>query len=193
MKHRSSQEFYRYWNGVRGEASAPARHDFDPEPIRHLLGDSFVISYDQQRGHPVRMAGTRLCARFGRDLRDDRFAALWASDTIAQFEDLLTVAALEQAPLVVGLTGTTAEGRTRPLELTLLPFQPVLGLPPSLTGLIVELESDLRPVSIVSLRPTSWRHLRPRGSRLARLAQRLRLGRGITAYDAGHEPRAGAN
>src|SRR5215468_9630098 len=73
MKHPSSQQFFAYWDEVRGSEAAPARSAFEPEPIRHLLGDSFVLAYDHVDGFPFRVAGTRLCALLGSDVKGQRF------------------------------------------------------------------------------------------------------------------------
>ena len=46
MKHPSSREFFAYWDEKRGVARAPDRSEIEPGPMRDLLGDIFVLSYD---------------------------------------------------------------------------------------------------------------------------------------------------
>src|ERR1700759_268729 len=70
MKHRLSQQFFAYWDQKRGEARAPDRSDLKPDDVRELLGDVFVLACDEADRYPFRVAGTRLCALFGRDLKD---------------------------------------------------------------------------------------------------------------------------
>src|SRR5258706_16475846 len=78
MKHPSSSEFFAYWDEKRGGARAPDRSEIEPGAVRELLGDIFVLSYDATSGHPFRVAGTRVCALAGRDLKDRSFSALFA-------------------------------------------------------------------------------------------------------------------
>ena len=78
MKHPSSGAFFAYWDQKRGAARAPDRSDIEPDAVRELLGDIFVLSYDNEAGYPFRVAGTRVCALLGRDLKDASFSALFA-------------------------------------------------------------------------------------------------------------------
>ncbi len=69
---------------ILGRASAPARARriaarSSPDAVRELLGDIFVLSYDAAAGYPFRVAGTRVCALLGCDLKDRSFSALFAA------------------------------------------------------------------------------------------------------------------
>ena len=77
MKHPSSREFFAYWDAKRGDARAPDRSEIEPGAVRELLGDIFVLSYDNDAGYPFRVAGTRVSALLGRDLKDTSFSALF--------------------------------------------------------------------------------------------------------------------
>ena len=48
MKHPSSREFFAYWDAKRGDARAPDRSEIEPGAVRELLGDIFVLSYDNE-------------------------------------------------------------------------------------------------------------------------------------------------
>ena len=76
MKHAVIQDLYAYWQERRGNRPAPERADIVPGPIRHLLSDVFILTLDREAGHPFRLAGTRLCALFGRELKGERFIEL---------------------------------------------------------------------------------------------------------------------
>ena len=56
---------------------APERADIEPGAIRQVLGDTFVLEVDGRASHPFRIAGTRLCALFGRELKGESFIKLW--------------------------------------------------------------------------------------------------------------------
>src|SRR6195256_811879 len=86
MKHPSNREFYAYWDEKRGGARAPDRSEIEPSAVRELLGDIFVLSFDSAAGHPFRVAGTRVCALLGRDLKDQSFSALFTPDGRREIE-----------------------------------------------------------------------------------------------------------
>src|SRR5213075_2001213 len=122
MKHPSSREFFAYWDAKRGDARAPDRSEIEPGAVREVLGDIFVLSYDNETGYPFRVAGTRLSALLGRDPKDLSFAALFAPEGRHEIEDVITYVAEEMLAAVAGITATAQDGRTAHLELLLLPF-----------------------------------------------------------------------
>ena len=81
MKHPSNRELFEYWNTRRGRRSAPDRNEIEPGAIRHLLADTFILAFDASGGHPFRLAGTRVCALFGRNLKGASFLDLWAASS----------------------------------------------------------------------------------------------------------------
>src|SRR6202522_4728564 len=95
MKHPSSREFFAYWDQKRGDARAPDRSEIEPGAVRELLGDIFVLSYDSAAGYPFRVAGTRVCALLGCDLKDRSFSALFAPDCRRAIEEIIGVVAEE--------------------------------------------------------------------------------------------------
>ena len=110
MKHPSSREFYSYWNDKRGAARAPDRSEIEPGAVRGLLGDIFVLSYDATDGYPFRVAGTRVCALLGCDLKDRGFSTLFAAESRREIEDIITVVAEETLAAVAGITATAQAG-----------------------------------------------------------------------------------
>ena len=112
--------------------------------MRELLGDIFVLSYDNDAGYPFRVAGTRVCALLGRDLKDTSFSALFAPDSRREIEDVVTYVAEEMLAAIAGITATSEDGRTAHLELLLLPFNNRAHAPISLTGLLAPFEEQPR-------------------------------------------------
>src|SRR6516165_12521574 len=110
MKHPSSREFFAYWDGRRGTSRAPDRSDIEPSAVRDLLGDIFVLSYDADAGHPFRVAGTRVCALFGRDVKDQSFTALFRGESRREIAEIVSVVADETLPVIAGLTATAHDG-----------------------------------------------------------------------------------
>lgn len=64
MKHATTREVFEYWNRRRGRRRVPARSNIDPADIRHVLGDTFLLTADFAGDIRFRLAGTRICALF---------------------------------------------------------------------------------------------------------------------------------
>ncbi|MFN5688411.1 PAS domain-containing protein, partial [Bradyrhizobium sp.] len=141
MKHPSNREFFAYWNDRRGHAKAPERGDFEPAAVRELLGDSFVLSCDADSGFPFRMAGTRLCALLGGDVKDKSFPAHFAPASRREIEEITTVVCEETLPAIAGVTAQAPDRTTAHFELLLLPFATRAHEPISLTGLLAPFET----------------------------------------------------
>ncbi len=181
MKHPSNQQFFAYWNKKRGEARAPGRSDIDPEAVRQLLGDIFVLACDEPTRYPFRVAGTRLCALAGRDLKDQSFSELFAPEARREIEDIIAVVTEDMLPAVVGIAAAAARG-TVPLELLLLPFNAHACAPLSLTGLLAPFDSGHG--SLGDFKLTSWRYLHPPTEPLVpRALRKLKLARGLMVYE----------
>ena len=122
MKQASSRELFGYWVARRGTRSAPERGEIEPSAIRRALGDVFILEFDRLAGHPFRLAGTRVCALFGRELKNDRFIDLWDAESRAALAELIDAIANEATGVVASANGRTAEGWAQDMELVLLPL-----------------------------------------------------------------------
>lgn len=122
MKHAASRELYAYWEERRGTRSAPERSEIEPGAIRGVLGDAFILAADRAAGYPLRLAGTRVCALFGRELKGQSFTALWAAQSRSVFSSLLAILADEHVGTVAGVTTQNGAGEEIDLELLLLPL-----------------------------------------------------------------------
>jgi hypothetical protein len=123
MKHAASRELYAYWEDKRGQRPAPERADIEPGAIRQTLSDTFMLALDDAGGsHSFRLAGTRVCALFGRELKGESFASLWATASQSTIIDLLAILANECVGTVAGVTAHNIEGEPIELELLLLPL-----------------------------------------------------------------------
>ena len=180
MKHPANREFFAYWDARRGDARAPDRSDIDPNAVRELLGDIFVLSCEA--GYPFRVAGTRVCALFGRDMKDTSFPALFAAGSRHEMEEIIGAVADEMLPAIAGLTATSRRGEVTRLELLLLPFNTRAHAPLSLTGLLAPFET--RPGILSELTLTSWRYIHPPQEGLVpRALRKLKIARGFMVYE----------
>jgi len=182
MKHPSIRAFFAYWDEKRAGARAPDRSELEPGAVRELLGDIFVLSYDTAGGYPFRVAGTRVCALLGSDLRDRSFSALFSRDGRREIEEIITVVAEEMLPAVAGITATSQDGSRMHLELLLLPFSARAHAPISLTGLLAPFESGHGPLRDFEL--TSWRYVNQPPQRLVpRALRKLKVAHGFMVYE----------
>ncbi len=122
MRHPSIKELFDYWNYRRGHRAAPDRADIEPGAIRSVLADTFILSFDERSGHPFRIAGTRVCAAFGRELKNDSFLDLWDAESRVQVRDLLNVVANEAVGVIASAHGTSTARTTHDVELLVLPL-----------------------------------------------------------------------
>jgi hypothetical protein len=193
MKHTSTRDLYAYWDAQRGHRLAPERGDIDPGAIRHVLGDTLIIAEDRRADHPIRLAGTRLCALFGRELKGERFVSIWSPASRQSIRELVAIVAEESVGLVAGATGTAADGVSIELELLLLPLRHRRRTQLRLIGVLAPLAVPLwlGRVPLADLALGSLRHVGPAVETVA--APRLaavrggRMRHGLTVYEGGRD------
>ena len=122
MKHAASRQLYAYWEELRGRRPAPERGEIEPGAIRQILGEAFILALDHAGGYPFRLAGTRVCALFGRELKGESFLSLWDETSRATLTDLLAILSDEWVGTVAGVTGRNSAGELVEIELLLLPL-----------------------------------------------------------------------
>jgi hypothetical protein len=118
MKHPSNRELFEYWNERRGDRLAPERADIEPADIRRVLGDTFVLTASPE--HSFRIAGTRLCALFGRELKGQNFIQLWQRTGQTAIREMLAVVMEEKVGMVASVSGATADPALAPLHLEMV-------------------------------------------------------------------------
>src|SRR5690606_4411619 len=129
MKHEGTIALFHYWNRLRGERPAPRRTEIEPADIKSLLADTFILENDSRGEAVFRLAGTRLCATYGREMKGYSFISLWGhrdQRVIARF----TYAAFHNKSVVtVALEGASLSGRINKFEMILLPLEGGMGSP----------------------------------------------------------------
>ena len=120
MKHPCIRQLFAYWNHLRRGRPAPERGDIEPVAIRSLLADVFILSFEPHAGHPFRVAATRVCALFGREMKGESFLALFSAHARNDMRNLIGVVTRESIGVVASLC--ECDGAQPPLELILLPL-----------------------------------------------------------------------
>ena len=80
MKQDGSVALFHYWNRLRDGRPAPKRTEIEPADIKGLLSDTFILERDTRGEAVFRLAGTRLCAIYGRELKGFSFPSMWRSN-----------------------------------------------------------------------------------------------------------------
>ncbi len=123
MKHQSSRDLFSHWEQRRGGRAAPDRSEIDPGAIRHALGDVFILDADG-RSPAFRLAGTRLCALFDRELKGEPFLDLWEATSARELRQLVRIITEEPGGVVGGAsTLLAASGERADFEFLLLPLR----------------------------------------------------------------------
>jgi len=122
MRQRTSQLLFQYWNDVRGERLAPERFDIEPAQIGAILPETCILERDENGEYLFRLAGTRICDNFGRELRGQRLHDLVPADDRVTLSDVMTEVSERGAAGLLDLTATSADGRDVVFEALLLPL-----------------------------------------------------------------------
>ncbi len=184
MKQASSRELFGYWVARRGTRAAPERGEIEPSAIRKALGDVFILEFDRSAGHPFRLAGTRVCALFGREMKNERFVDLWDAESRVALADVLDGIADEATGVVAAARGRTAEGWGQDVELVILPLSHRGDTHARMIGALAPLTAPfwLGSASLGALTLGTVRHLDP--AREASTAARLVAGNVMAARRA---------
>jgi hypothetical protein len=122
MRQSTTKELYAYWNRVRNGRIAPCRFEIDPAKIAALLPETFIVAYAGRPSILFRLAGTKICDQFGRELRGTDFMDLWTGND-REAADSLIGGILRDGGVGHGrFRATTATGRQAEFELVLLPL-----------------------------------------------------------------------
>jgi len=123
MKHATTRMIFSYWDALRGERAAPERGEIEPGEIRHILADTFILEVTGPRSAAIRLAGTRICAFFARELRGEAFERLWQEESNRDIGGAMETVLDETAGVVAGLSAVTDEGASVDFEMILLPLR----------------------------------------------------------------------
>ncbi|MBX3566928.1 MAG: PAS domain-containing protein [Rhizobiaceae bacterium] len=123
MKQDGSIKLFQYWNRLRDGRPAPRRTEVEPADIKALLGDTFILENDLRGEAVFRLAGTRLCATYGRELKGFGFSSLWREKDRRMMARLVRNVFADNSVLVASFEGISRGERRVSMELLLLPLE----------------------------------------------------------------------
>lgn len=122
MKQDVSLELFHYWNRLRNGRPAPKRTDIEPAQIKSLLADTFILERDMRGKAVFRLAGTRICSIFGRELKSLSFPSLWRGKDQRLVNRLTGGVFDANTAVVISFDGFSGNGRSNPFEMIVLPL-----------------------------------------------------------------------
>jgi hypothetical protein len=122
MRHDATNELFGYWNRLRGARAAPERREVTPAPIRSHLANTFILQATGTSEPRFRLAGTRLCSVYGRELKNLPFASLWQTRDKNTISRLLKKSMTNKCVVKLNYEGRSSRGRKALLSLLLLPL-----------------------------------------------------------------------
>lgn len=122
MQQEATNALFHYWNRLRDGRPAPLRNEIEPADIKRLLADTFILEADGRGEAIFRLAGTRLCAIYGRELKGFAFPSLWRARDHKVLFRLVGGVFRENSVATVGFNGMSNSSRSIAFEMVLLPL-----------------------------------------------------------------------
>ena len=144
--HPGSRALFRYWEGIRGERTAPDRADVDLKKIKEYVPWLFVLDrHPELQSYSWRLAGTKLCQLWRKNLTGTDFFANWSRFEREAAVRLLDSVASAHQPVVlrfrlnsslghsigaefIGLPAISRDGRTTQILGSIMPFRDIENL-----------------------------------------------------------------
>jgi hypothetical protein len=122
MRQRTSNLLYSYWNSVRQGRRAPCRYEIEPAKIAALLPETFIVECGARTEYRIRLAGTRICDQFGRELRNSSLLDFWTPHDREAMANLLHNVIQDGAVGVAHFAARKEGDRRVDFEMTLMPL-----------------------------------------------------------------------
>ncbi len=118
----TTRSLYAYWNDVRNKRVAPRRFEIEPMKIAALLPETFIVECQGLLDFRFRLAGTRLCENFGRELRGQGLLDFWQEADREVLRESLNRIVIDAQIGTVVFDSITDDNRTVRFEMLLLPL-----------------------------------------------------------------------
>jgi len=122
MQTKAVTALYDYWTRKRGERPLPLRSAIEPADIAAILPDVFILEHIRLADPRFRLAGTRFCAQFGRELKGEAFDTLFAPDQRNRVARIAENVMAHGAPAILQVQLVDGTLETTDAEIVLLPL-----------------------------------------------------------------------
>jgi hypothetical protein len=122
LENKAISELFLYWNRLRAGKPAPKRKEIEPMDIRSYLADTFILENGLREDATFRLAGTRVCAIFGRELKNFTFYSLFCATDLSMMKRLIQSCFKEKSVSMVSFEGTSKAEQTLGFDCIFLPL-----------------------------------------------------------------------
>ncbi|MFB9950786.1 PAS domain-containing protein [Rhizobium puerariae] len=122
MRNKATRAVFDYWADIKADRAAPLRTEIDPVALRNWLPHLFIATADAAGLLTFRLAGTRVCDLFDRELRGAAFAETWLHDQYAHPAEIVHNVIGYERPALLDVLATNGDV-SLPYEMLLLPVR----------------------------------------------------------------------
>jgi hypothetical protein len=122
MQHKTTETVFQYFNGLRGNRTAPLRSEIDPAALKSVLPDLFILEKGRDGIVRFRLGGTRVCLILGREMRDRAFMDIWDAAVRHRMRLAADAVIANQSALEIAVTAIDDDGNALSLEMLMLPL-----------------------------------------------------------------------
>jgi hypothetical protein len=113
---------YKYWDRIRNNRRAPRRFEIEPSEISPILSETFILERRHHDDYRFRIAGTRICEHFGKELRGLNVLDFWQPPHWQAVCALLDIISEDAAAGVIQFRAYAQPDRKAEFEMVLLPL-----------------------------------------------------------------------
>jgi hypothetical protein len=144
MRHKTTQAVLEYFNLARKREAAPLRADIDPQALKTVLPDVFILEMDHAGAFRFRLAGTRVCAILGQEARGNDFLSYFAAMQRHQMKLAAESVLANRTPLLIDINGHAEDEEPLAYEMLLLPLRSTEAVCDRLFGSLASLDAAPR-------------------------------------------------
>lgn len=122
IRHTTNAGLFDYWQSRRGSRRAPSRTEIEPADIHAYLADTFILQMDALPPARFRLAGSRVCTLFNRELKGELLTDLWEPVDADTLKAAMRIMSEDASCCVVRWKGYTAREHNIAGEMLLLPL-----------------------------------------------------------------------
>lgn len=122
MRHNATKHVFTYWRRLCGKASAPERQALNPVDLGRHLANILLLERAEDGTVVIRIAGSRVCALFGRELRGVPLADLFIPLATDDLAEMLSTVSGDCLPVIGGISALLGGRLTVEAELLLMPL-----------------------------------------------------------------------
>jgi len=147
MQTKAATTLYDYWTRQRGRQALPLRSAIEPADIAGILPDVFILEHAEAQTPLFRLAGTRICAQFARELKGTGFDRLFAPDLRDRVARIAENVMVQTAPTILRIQLVDGALETTQAEIVLLPLATQGRTADRIIGTFAPLPGQRQPLS----------------------------------------------